>query len=71
MQPHSFPERLKNARNAPFYQCPQCRTVWLVRGAEALTSYICKQCGHPFDLAQARYAQARTDKDESELPKAA
>jgi Zn-finger nucleic acid-binding protein len=71
MQLHSFPERLKNARNAPFYQCPQCRTVWLVMGAQAPHPYTCKQCGHVFDLAQARYAHARRDKDETELLKAA
>lgn len=72
MKPNPFSERLKNAGNAPFYQCPQCRTVWLVTGGDRLNPYTCGQCHHRFDLVQARYTRAAsTDTADAQLPKAA
>jgi Zn-finger nucleic acid-binding protein len=69
MKPNLLPELLKKNKNAPFFQCPQCRTVWLVTGGEALNSYTCRQCHHQFDLAQARYKRTTSsDKDNAQLP---
>ena len=68
MKPNLFYERLKSASNAPFYQCPQCRTVWLVTGGDVLNLYTCGQCHHRFDLAQARYTRTISADTAAQLP---
>jgi hypothetical protein len=66
-------EQLKKSKKAPFYQCPRCRTVWLVVGGPSLNPYTCKMCGHHFDLSQTRYTGANRllDSGDTQLPDAA
>lgn len=73
MKSNRLLELLKKSKQAPFYQCPRCNTVWLVSGGQALEHYTCKSCGHEFDITKAHYSAAKRLPDESDvqLPKAA
>lgn len=73
MKSNPLLDLLKNSPNAPFYQCPQCQTVWLIVGGQALNPYTCKMCGHLFDLTNARVTRIRKQPKAptSALPKAA
>lgn len=66
-------EQLKKSRQAPFYQCPHCRTVWLIVGGQSLNPYTCKMCGQHFDPSQTPYTRANRlpEDDSAQLPDAA
>jgi len=47
-------------------QCPQCREMWLVIGAQENDRYVCKNCGHAFAIKLSRAPQKISNEETPE-----